>query len=68
MGTTLAILMVLGIFIGIPAVIGFAIAGMFVLKDRRVRATKSTKALEESGAEVISKQEAKVRRKATIRR
>ena len=35
METTLAILMVLGIFIGIPAVIGFAIAGVYILGDRR---------------------------------
>lgn len=42
METTLAILMVLGIFVGIPAVIGFAIAGMYILGDRQaVRAERA---------------------------
>ena len=36
METTLAILMVLGIFVGIPALIGFAIAGTYLLRDQRV--------------------------------
>jgi hypothetical protein len=36
METTLAILMALGIFVGIPAVIGFAIAGVYILGKRRV--------------------------------
>jgi len=36
METTLAILMVLGIFVGIPAVIGLAIAGVYVLGGRQV--------------------------------
>ena len=45
METTLAILMVLGIFIGIPAVIGFAIAGVYILSDRRVRRAERTKAV-----------------------
>jgi hypothetical protein len=37
METVLAILLVLGIFIGIPAVIGFAIAGVYIMSDRRSR-------------------------------
>ena len=40
METTLAILMVLGIFVGIPAVIGFAIAGAHILADRRAAEVK----------------------------
>ncbi len=32
---TLAILMVLGIFVGIPAVIGFTVAGTYVLAGHR---------------------------------
>lgn len=35
MEMTLAILMVLGIFVGIPAIIGFAVAGVYVLAGRR---------------------------------
>lgn len=48
METALAILMVLGIFVGIPAVIGFTIAGMYILGDRRVRRAGRVKALEEA--------------------
>ena len=44
METTLAILMVLGIFVGIPAVIGFAIAGAYVLRAHRVREAQRVKA------------------------
>ncbi len=43
METTLAVLMVIGIFVGIPAVIGFAIAGVYILSDRRARRTERTK-------------------------
>ena len=46
METTLAILMVLGIFVGIPAIIGFAIAGVYILTDRRaLRAERHVKAV-----------------------
>ena len=48
METTLAILMVLGIFVGIPAVIGFAIAGVYILSDRRVRRAERAQTLEEA--------------------
>ena len=44
METTLAILMVLGIFVGIPAVIGFAIAGIYMLGTRRAVRTERAKA------------------------
>ena len=40
MELTLAILMVLGIFVGIPAVIGFAIAGTYILADHRTQKAK----------------------------
>jgi flagellar biosynthesis component FlhA len=40
METTLAILMALGIYVGIPVVIGLAIGGVFVMADRRVRRTQ----------------------------
>ena len=46
METTLAILMVLGIFVGIPAVIGFAIAGVYVLRDQQTRRAERAKAVE----------------------
>jgi len=46
METALAILMVLGIFVGVPALIGFATAGVYILSDRRVRKAKAAKALE----------------------
>ena len=47
METALAILMVLGIFVGIPAVIGFTIAGIFIFSDRRARRAERAKALGE---------------------
>ena len=49
MQTTLAILMVLGIFVGIPAIIGFAIAGAYILKSRRtVKAEPKAEAVTEA--------------------
>lgn len=51
MEITLAILMVLGIFVGVPAVIGFAIASGYILSDSRVRKAQHAKALEEAIAE-----------------
>ena len=56
METTLAILMVLGIFIGIPAVIGLGIAGMYTQSDRRVRRDQRAKALAEAVAEALQEQ------------
>ena len=38
MEMTLTILMALGIFVGIPVVIGLAVAGAYVVVDRRNRA------------------------------
>jgi Flp pilus assembly protein TadB len=58
METTLAILMVLGIFVGIPAVIGFAIAGVYVLRDRRTRRAERAKAVE-TAAEALRQEAAK---------
>ena len=52
METTLAILMVLGIFVGIPAAIGFAIAGVYVLGTRRRAVRGDGKALGEQPAEI----------------
>ena len=46
MGTTLAILMVLGIFVGIPAVIGFAIAGVHIMRGKQTHRAKHAKAIE----------------------
>ena len=49
METTLAVLMVLGIFVGIPAVIGLAIAGVYALGGRRVvRAERYAEAIGEA--------------------
>jgi hypothetical protein len=47
METTLAILMVLGIFVGIPAVIGLAIGGVYILRDRQSRKAEHADTLEE---------------------
>ncbi len=45
METTLAILMVLGIFVGFPALIGIAIASVYLLSDRRARRAARVKAM-----------------------
>jgi len=58
METTLAILMVLGIFVGVPALIGFSIAGVYILSDRRVRRAEHAKALEKAAAEALREQAA----------
>lgn len=44
MELTLAILMVLGIFVGIPAAIGFAIVGVYFWSDRLARRAEHTRA------------------------
>ena len=46
METTLAVLMVLGIFVGIPAIIGFAIAGVYILVGRRAKRAERAQTLE----------------------
>ncbi len=51
METAMAILMVLGIFVDIPVVIGGAIAVGYFLGDRRVRKAQHAKALKEAVAE-----------------
>jgi len=48
METTLAVLMVLGIFVGIPAIIGFAIAGMYIMSDRRARRAERAQSIAEA--------------------
>ena len=60
MEITLAILIVLGIFIGIPAVIGFAIAGVYILSDRRARRTEHVKALAQAEARATTEEAVKV--------
>lgn len=52
METVLAILMVLGIFVGIPAVIGFSIAGIYILSTRRAVSTERAKAVGTEAAEI----------------
>lgn len=50
METTLAILMVLGIFVGIPAIVGFAIAGIAILVAPLNAKTEQTGTLGEAQA------------------
>lgn len=59
MEMTLAILMVLGIFVGIPVVIGLAIGRVYILRDRQVRKIKRARAVEE--AETLVRKPAKER-------
>ena len=66
METTLAILMVLGIFVGIPALIGFAIAGTYILSDRRVRRAERAKAVE-AVAKALHKQPAEAQGEAVAK-
>jgi len=47
METTLAILMVLGIYVGIPAVIGLAIGGAYIWKDQKIRRAEHADTLKE---------------------
>ena len=37
MEITLAVVMVLGVFVAIPALVGFAIAGAYILRSKKVR-------------------------------
>lgn len=48
MELALAIMMVLGIFVAIPAAIGFVIVGVFVLNTRRIRKAECAKAVEKA--------------------
>ena len=56
MEITLAVMIVLGIFVGIPAVIGFAIAGVYILGDRRALRAKRAKTLAEAEAREATKE------------
>ncbi len=56
METGLAILVVLGIFVGVPALIGVAIGGMYLMSDRRVRRSERAKTLTE--AETLNREAA----------
>ncbi len=46
MEMALTVLMALGIFAGIPAVVGLTIAGMYIVKDNKVLKAQHAKALE----------------------
>ncbi len=46
METTLAILMVLGIFVGVPALVGLIIVGVVIWSDRLPRRAERAKAME----------------------
>ena len=48
METALAILLVLGIYIGIPAAIGFTIVGVVMLSGRRARRVERAKLVAEA--------------------
>ena len=50
METILAMLVVSGIFMGIPTVVGFAIAGVYILTRREARTAKRSTALHETEA------------------
>ena len=52
MEMALTILMVLGIFVGIPAVIGFAISGVYLLNERKVRKTRHIRTKKEAEVNV----------------
>ena len=63
METFLAILMGLGIFVGIPVLIGLGVIGMYLLSNRRVLRTQRTRALEsstEAEEEQLSQEPAKI--------
>jgi hypothetical protein len=48
MELALVIMMALGIFVAIPAVIGFTIAGIYILRDRRVCRMERARAVAEA--------------------
>ncbi len=66
METALAILMVLGVFVGIPAIIGLAIAGLYIRGGRRVRRAERAKALG-AAAEALQMESAKTPSKAVAK-
>jgi hypothetical protein len=61
MELTLAILIVLGIFIGIPAVVGFAIAGVYLLSDRRARRSERAETVAKTEAPELAEQTVRVK-------
>jgi len=58
METALAILMVLGIFVGVPALIGLIIVGVVIRSDRLPRRAERAKAME-AAAEAVAKEPTK---------
>ena len=66
MELALAIMMVLGIFIAIPAVIGFAIGGTYIMSDRRARRAERAEAIE-AVAEALHEQPAEVHGEAVVK-
>lgn len=58
METTPVVLMVLGIFVGIPAVIAFTIVGMYRVSGRRTLRAERAAAFEEAVAEVTREERA----------
>ena len=60
METTLAILMTLGIFLGVPMLIGFTIGGIFILSDRRAVRAERAKASAEVKVEELAHEPAKI--------
>ncbi len=67
METTSIILIVLGIFIGIPAVIALATASMYRVGERRTRRAERIKALELTVAETQSEQPLEARGEAAAK-
>ena len=47
MEITLAVVMVLGVFVAIPALVGFAIAGAYILRNKKVRRVEHADTLKE---------------------
>ena len=65
METALAILMVLGIYIGVPAAIGLGIVGVLTLTGRRARRAQRAKLLAE--AEALAGEPTTVQEEATTK-
>ena len=66
MELALASMMVLGIFVAIPAVIGFAIVGAYILSDRRIRRAERAKAVKAT-AEALRVEPAEIRGEAVVK-
>ncbi len=61
MELTLVILMVLGIFIGVPFIIGLAIGGAYMVHERRALKTEKASAVEKAEEIVKAPAEEKTR-------